>query len=199
MNPHTPKGTPTLGVGVPVDFRIFRKWLQGSKLIGLRRSLYHWKKLLERRCLKWACMTHLDIWNTSFGRKKGWESNWQFDSRPLKVGNRSDFLVWRWCATYRWKAPNEGYNFSLELILIWGLKRKLWAPKVTGVPSLKILGLSLWSPGTKCHLDVDLMEKHIVYYKGEGGGFPQVRAMVSLVSLNLPVIRFSTKSAQTMH
>jgi hypothetical protein len=41
MNPHTPKGTPTLRVGVPVDSRIFKKQLQGSKLIGLKRSLYH--------------------------------------------------------------------------------------------------------------------------------------------------------------
>jgi hypothetical protein len=24
MNPHTPKGTPTLGVGILMDFRIFR-------------------------------------------------------------------------------------------------------------------------------------------------------------------------------
>jgi hypothetical protein len=31
MNPHTPKGASTLGVGVPVDFRMFRKRLQGQK------------------------------------------------------------------------------------------------------------------------------------------------------------------------
>jgi hypothetical protein len=30
-------------------------------------------------------------------------------------------------------------------------------------------------PGTKCHLDVGLVERHIVYYKGEGGGFPKSR------------------------
>jgi hypothetical protein len=45
---------------------------------------------------KWARMTHLDIWNTSYGQKKGRKSNWQFDSRPLKVGNRLDSLAWRW-------------------------------------------------------------------------------------------------------
>jgi len=55
------------------------------------------------------------------------------------------------------------------------------------------------SPGTKCHLDVGLVERHKVYYKGEGGGFPQVRAMVSLVSLSLPVAHPSTKSVPTMH
>jgi hypothetical protein len=29
MNPHTPKGTFTLGVGVPVDSRMFKERLQG--------------------------------------------------------------------------------------------------------------------------------------------------------------------------
>jgi len=68
-----------------------------------------------------------------------------------------------------------------------------------GIPILAISGLPLGSPGTKSHLDVGLMERHRVYYKGEGGDFPQVRAMVSLMSLNLPVARPSTKSVQTMH
>jgi hypothetical protein len=36
-------------------------------------------------------------------------------------------------------------------------------------------------PGEKSHLDVGSMERCRVYYKGEGGGFPQVRAVVSLV------------------
>jgi hypothetical protein len=47
-----------------------------------------------------------------------------------------------------------------------------------------ISGLPLGGPGTKCHLDVGLVERHKVYYKGEGGGCPQVWAVVSLVSLN---------------
>jgi hypothetical protein len=45
MNPHTPKWTPTLGVGVPMDSWIFKGWLQGSKHIILGNSLYHWKAL----------------------------------------------------------------------------------------------------------------------------------------------------------
>jgi hypothetical protein len=35
------------------------------------RVLYIIKNLLKPRCLKWAQMTHLDIWNTSYGQKKG--------------------------------------------------------------------------------------------------------------------------------
>jgi hypothetical protein len=56
--------------------------------------LYSIKKLLKRRCLKWARIAHLDICNTSYGQKNGRESNWQFDSRPLKVENRPDFVAW---------------------------------------------------------------------------------------------------------
>jgi hypothetical protein len=43
------------------------------------------------------------------------------------------------------------------------------------------------------------MGRHKVYYKGEDNGFLQVRAMVSLVSLSLPMAHPSTKNAQTMH
>jgi hypothetical protein len=64
---------------------------------------------------------------------------------------------------------------------------------------LGISGVPFGSLRTKCHLDVGLVERHKVYYKGEGGGFPQVQVMVSLVSPRLPVARPSTKSAQTMY
>jgi len=68
-----------------------------------------------------------------------------------------------------------------------------------GILTLRISGHPFGSPETKCHLDVGLLERHKVCYKGEGGGFPQVWAMVSLVSPNLPVARLSTKSALTRH
>jgi hypothetical protein len=63
--------------------------------------LYIVEKVLKCRCPKWPCMSHLDICNTSYGRKKGQESNWQFDSWPLKVGNRPDLGVCRRSATDR--------------------------------------------------------------------------------------------------
>jgi hypothetical protein len=86
--------------------------------------------------------------------------------------------------TYRWKAFDEGYNFALDLVVIGGLHAKLWTPKVAGVPIGGISGLPLGSPWTKSHLDVASMERCKIYYKGEGGGFPQVWAMVSLVNLS---------------
>jgi len=84
-------------------------------------------------------------------------------------------------ATYRWKALNETYNFALDRIVIRGLLTKLWGSKVAGVPFGAILGFPLGSPGKNSHLDVASMESCRVYYKGEGGDFPQVQAVVSLV------------------
>jgi hypothetical protein len=121
------------------------------------------RKLLERRCLKWARMTHLDISNTSYGQKKISESNCQFDSWPLTC---------RWRATYHWKALDEGYNFASNLISIGGLHANLWASKVAEIPILGILKLPLGSPGTKWHLSDGPVARHKVYYKGEGGAFP---------------------------
>jgi hypothetical protein len=57
--------------------------------------LYIAGKVLKCRYRKWPYMSHSNIYNTSYGQKKGRESNWQFDSRPLKVENRLDPGVWR--------------------------------------------------------------------------------------------------------
>jgi hypothetical protein len=64
-------------------------------------------------------------------------------------------------------------TLASDLISIRGLHTKLWAPNVAKVPTLGISGLPFGSLGTKCHLDVGLVERHKIYYKGEGGGFPK--------------------------
>ncbi len=161
-------------------------------------------------------MAHLNIWNTSYGQKKGRESNCQFDSRPQRVGNRPLPDVRFGSATWSWKALDESYNFASDCIAIQGLLAKLWGSKVPRVPFGAISGLPNGSPGKNNHLDVASVESCRVYYKGgrwwlppspgcgescvsvlpvarpstkgaptsirgEGGGFPQVRAVVSLV------------------
>jgi hypothetical protein len=129
-----------------MDFRWTPKFLEGN---FRGQNSMDWEflciigKILKRRCLKWVRMTHLDIWNTSYGQKRGRESNWQFDFRPLKVENQPNCVACKWHATYYLKAVNKGYNFASDLILIGGLNAKLWGPKVAWVPTL-----------AKCHLDV---------------------------------------------
>jgi hypothetical protein len=162
-----------------MDFRNFRERLgQTSMSCGV---LYIIGKLLKCRCRKWAGIAHLDIWNTNYGQKKDRESKCQFDSRPQKVKNRPLPDVWFGSATRCWKALDESYNFSSDCIAIRGLLAKLWGSKVVGIPFGAISGLPLGSPGKNSHFDVTSVESCRIYYKGEGGGFPQVRAMVSLV------------------
>jgi hypothetical protein len=50
------------------------------------------------------------------------------------------------------------------------------------------------SPRTKWHLDAGPVAKHIIYYKGEGGGFPRVQAVVSLVNPCLPMTNIALPS-----
>ncbi len=95
----------------------------------------------------------------------------------------------KWLATYHWKDLDKGYNFVSDLISIEGLHAKLCSLKVVKVPALAISGLPY----------VGLGERHIIYYKGEGGGFPQVWVVVSLVNPSLPVVRPSTKNVPTIH
>ncbi len=111
--------------------------------------LYIIENLLECRCLKWARIAHLDIWNISYGQKKGRESSCQFDSRPKKVGNRPDLLLCRRRATYYWKALDKSYNFVLDRISIRGLLVKFWGSKVVGGPNLGDFGTPTWESWDK--------------------------------------------------
>ncbi len=82
---------------------------KNSKLDFRGQNILHWGvldvigKVLKCKYPKWPRMSHLDICSLSYRQKKGRESNWQFDSRPLKVGNRPlPDVYWR-SATWSWK------------------------------------------------------------------------------------------------
>jgi len=60
MNPHTPKATPTLGDGVPVNFQTSKSNFKGQNSMSCG-VFYIIENILERRCLKWARIAHLDI------------------------------------------------------------------------------------------------------------------------------------------
>jgi hypothetical protein len=169
--------------------------------------LYIMGNISKHRCRKWVRMSHLDIYNTSYGKKKRRESNWQFDSRPPKVGNWPDPEECRWSATCHWKALDKNYKFALNLIPIGGLGKELWLRKVAGVQTEIVSGLLLGSLGIKNHSDVGATERRKEYYMGEGakrhrkcymgegGGFLRIRAVVSLVSPEPPMAYPSIKGA----
>jgi len=145
-------------------------------------------------------MRHLDICSTSYGPKKGHESNCQVKLAvwlpPLKVRNRPDSCACRWSATHHWKALEESYNFGLDLVPIRVRGKKLWTPKVLRVQTGTISGLHFGSLGKKNHLDVSATESCREYYMGEGGGFPRIRAVVSQVNPRSPVACPNAESVQ---
>jgi hypothetical protein len=110
-----------------------------SELDSKAQNTLHWGvlsvigKVLERRYRKWPHIGHSDIYIPSYGQKKGRESNWQFDSQPLKVGNRPLPDVALKSATRHWKALKESYNFDLGFVPIWAWGEELWPLKVPGV------------------------------------------------------------------
>jgi hypothetical protein len=155
------------------------------------RILYIIGNLSKPRCLKWAHITHLDIWNTNYDQQKVRKSNWQFDSWPLNVGNRPDFLVCKWHATYHWRLLTRATT-----LLQTSSQSEVFTQSY-GNPTRGNFETPTWeSHETKCHLDVVLVERRREYYKGEGGGFPQVWAVVSLVSPSCPWLILAPKVLQ---
>jgi len=144
---------------------------QNSMACGI---LYIIGKLLELKCLKWVRIAHLDIWNTSYGQKKGRESNYQFDSRPEK-SQESTWFTWlqRACDILLESSWRE-----LQLCFRPHLFRN---PKSQKFQPAQFQDSQSGVPGEKSHLDVGFVASHRVYYKGEGGGFPQVQAVMNLV------------------
>jgi hypothetical protein len=99
--------------------------------------------------------------------------------------SHSPTLPWAWDATPKlpsWLTPLQ------TLALAVSLRLRLWHQDS-----------QLGSPETKWHLGTGFVAKHKEYYKGGGGGFPQVWAMVSLVRLCLFMVCSWTKGAPTMH
>jgi hypothetical protein len=66
-------------------------------------------------------------------------------------------------------------------------------PQSCKSPNFGNFGTPIWDK-TKCHLDVAPEKRRRVYYKGEGGGFPQVWAVMSLVNPSLPMVHPNTKA-----
>jgi hypothetical protein len=113
---------------------------------------------------------------------KSWESPWF----PCVQVACNISLEKSWQGLQLWFTPH--FN--------WRSAHKVIGPQSHGVPTLGISGLSLRSFETKWPLGVGPVARHKVYYKGEGGGFPQVQAVVNFVNPWLRVVRSCTKVFQ---
>jgi hypothetical protein len=145
-------------------------------------------------------------WHDPFGHLK--HKLWLKKRPVVKLAiwlptTKSHELTWFPCLQVACNIPLKSSQRGLQLWFIPHFNQR-FAHEVMGLqswrsPNFGNFGTPFGSPKTKCHLDVGLVESYKIYHKGEGGGFPQVRAVMSLVSLSLPVVCPSTKSVPAMH
>jgi len=143
MNPHTPMWAFTLGVKVLTESQIFKGRLQGEKHIGLKSSLYHWKALIM-----WMFKMGLHY---TFGylKHKLWPKEKPRVKLPIwfpttKSRESPRFACMQVMCHILLESSWKGYNFFLNLTLIKGPHKKLWASKVAGIPISGILRLPSW-------------------------------------------------------
>ncbi len=85
-----------------------------------------------------------------------------------------------------------GLQLCFRPHLNWRSAHKVMGPQSCKSPNFGNFG----TPRTKWHLGANLVHRHIIYYKGEGGGFPQFRVVLSLVSLCLLMVCPCIKALQ---
>jgi len=140
--------------------------------VGSHNPFGHFKhKLWPKEGLK----VKMPIW---FPTTKNWKSP-QF---PCVQVACHIFLESSWLGLQLFFRPHLNQSFA----------HKVMGPQSCESPNFGNFG----SPGTKWHLGASPMARHRVYYKGEGGGFPQVWVVVSFMNLCLPVVRLCTKVLQ---
>ncbi len=199
MNHHTPKATPTLGDGVPVDSRNFKDWFEGSKLNSLWRFLYHWKAL---GTYMFEMGSHC-----SFGHLK--HKLWPKEGLGVKLpvwlltrkSRESTRFTWLQMTCH---IPLESSWRELQLFfrLHFNLKssRKVMGLQSPGSPSWRDFRTptreSHGSLGREKPFGCEPVERSRIYYKGEGDGFSQVWAVVSLVCPCCPWLVLAPKVLQ---
>jgi len=166
--------------GVLRDSRMFRARQQGPKHLALGCSWCHWKGL-ETQISKMAS-------HRPFGhlQPKLW----------AKEGSRVKLAVWLPTTKSRESTFSRRRLGECDMALeIFRRELRLWfrtqpdpssgrgamAVQSSGSLAGTVSGLHFGSPNKMCHSDVASTTSRREYYMGEGGGFPRVRAVVSLV------------------
>jgi hypothetical protein len=142
-----------------------------SELDNKGQNTSHWGvlgvigKVLKLRYRKCPRIGNSDIYSPSYGQKKGRESNWQFDSRPLKVGNLCLADVRFVSAIHRWKRSRWGLQLWFRPRRDPTLKSGVMAVQSSGSPAGTKSGLHFGSPRNLCHLDATSVVSCREYYR----------------------------------
>jgi hypothetical protein len=178
VKPNTPKVGNLESFGTPECLELDSKAQKTS----------HWGvlgvigKVLKRRYRKWPCIGHLDICSPSYGQKKGQESNWQFDSRPLKSREST-------CSRHALRECDMALESSLRGLQLWFRPRPDWRSgrggmksQSPGTPIRDSFGTPILGVPGKSDIRAWVPRRVTEYTIGSKVvAYSQVRAVVSLV------------------
>jgi hypothetical protein len=139
-------------------------------------------------------MGHLNICNTSYGKKKGWESNWQFDSRPIKSRESTG------PQGVQVKCDTSLENSRQELQVCFRphpnsrFEKRVTSPQSVKSPNRDSFGTPPWESWDKKPFGCRCREEAQRILYGGRWWLPRVQAVVSLVSPKSPVACPNTKS-----
>jgi hypothetical protein len=147
MNPHTPKWAPTLGVRVPMDSQIFWERLQGSKPIGLRSSLYHWKNL-------GTYMSKMGSHDPFEHLKHEWPKEGSGVKLPIWLPTtKSQELPQFPCVKEACNIPLKSFRWGLQLFFRLHLNQrssdKVMGPQIYGSPNCENFRTPTWESWDK--------------------------------------------------
>jgi hypothetical protein len=111
--------------------------------------IYIIENILKLICLKWACIAHLDIYNTSYGQKKDRESDWQFDSRPLKSQESTQFPCMQATCDIPLKSSRRGLQLCFKLHCDRRFAQEVTRPQNCKSPSCCNFGTFTWESRDK--------------------------------------------------
>jgi hypothetical protein len=193
LNPHIHCRTPTLakcggeaqhlqswGFGVLRDSWMFRAQQQGPKHLALGCSWCHWKGL-ETYISKMASHWSFEDLQPKLWAKEGLGVKlavW-LPTTKSQESTSSWHLIWECNITL--KISQQGLQLWFKPRCDRTLQSGVMVVQSSRNPAGTISGLHFWSPNKMCHLDVGSMASCREYYMGQGGGFPWVRAVVSLM------------------
>jgi hypothetical protein len=157
-------------------------------------------KVLKCRCPKWPRMSHLDIYSTSYGQKKGQESNCQFERKRLptiKSRESTRFTGLHATCHISLKSSRRGLQLCFKLHWNRSSAEEVIRPQSLGSPCWRDFGTPMRESRERKAIWMQAPWRVIEYtIRGEGGGFPQVWAVVSLVCPCCPWLVLAPKVLQ---
>jgi len=148
MNPHTPKWTPTFGVGILMDSWIFENNFKGLNPLD-QIIPYIIRNLLKFRCLKWVHMTHLDPLKHKLWPKEGLRIKLAIWLQTTKSQESTQVPYVQVACHILLESSWQGLQLCLRNHFNQSSAHKIMGPQSCGSPNFGNVGIPTWESRDK--------------------------------------------------